>query len=198
MVLLSLSISLISCGNSSTTEASSESSSVAASSVNSQSSDSSIDNSNLDELTTTYLMPATISGVAQQNWTDANDISADSFNAFYLIKAGPPTSSDSEVSENEFETLIQQYFNVSTEHLRESTSYNPSRKTYTIEGIGNAIGFYVTSSKQNGNVLTMEFQYTSPADDSIVIAKGTLTVGFDNNGSYKFTSCHIETLNSDN
>lgn len=195
ILVLSLGVALISCGNSSASSTATSSTDAIISSTekssNSQNDVSSTENTNLDELTKTYLRPIALSGIGAQNWLNANDIRADSFNAFYVVIANPP-SGESEaptVSETEYEDLIQKYFDVSTDYLRTSEYYDSSTKTYMLDGIGEAAGYRVVSESQSGDIVTMEYEYISAEDNSTVVFKGTLTVKLEDNGDYKYISC---------
>lgn len=201
ILLVCLSVTLLSCGNASTTATSSTGNDL--SSMQSLTSSSGIDSLtedlDLDTLTETYLQPIAISGIDSQNWTSADEIRPDSFNAFYVLVSG--ISSDSsqspEVSGDVYETLIQKYFDVSVEHLREAETYDATNKTYALDGVGGAGGYQVTKAFQAGTILTMEYEYTDAANSSIVELQGTFTIEFDGNDNYKYTSCQNEYLENE-
>ncbi|RPF42119.1 hypothetical protein EDD70_2862 [Hydrogenoanaerobacterium saccharovorans] len=149
-----------------------------------------IDLTDFEQLKTEFIAPIVLSTIGAENWTNANDIPAEYFDSFYAFKVLPKERSQDKsdvIAQKDYESYIQNYFDVTSEHLKTSDTFSPSTNSYTIGYLGSSASFAVTDAKIKNDTLTLQYEYYSPADDTTVIRKGTLVIKFDGE-NYKYLS----------
>lgn len=153
----------------------------------------SLDLSDYDVVGDMFLMPIAISGIGSENWTDPNEINSEYFNSFYAIKTLPVDRNldeDTIVPQLDYETFVQQYFDIASEHLRLSQTYNADEKHYTIGFVGSGAPFAVTHANVEEELLVLTYEYYSPADQTTIIRTGTIRIALGEK-TYKYVSCKV-------
>lgn len=128
-------------------------------------------------------------------WESGNDIDTYMYYAFYRDYINSVTTPEKRVRlyirpeyengfsypEKEFEEYIQKYFDVSTEHLRESDCYVESKNFYTIQGGGGS---------------NIRYRVRLPETDAVTIEGDTAFVKAELSlmGDFSDTECRIYTL----
>lgn len=154
----------------------------------------SIDLNDYESLTTEYLAPLALSSITAAKWSNADEISPHRFGLFYVAKK---SSADSSHSTNwdtapcdaeEVESLVTNYFDISSEYLRSSDYYDVGSSSYTFKSLGGAASFQVVDAKLEDQKLSLIYEYYSPADGATVIREGVLTIMLGEH-NYKYVSC---------
>ena len=154
----------------------------------------SIDLNDYESLTKEYLAPLVLSSITSTTWSNADEILPHRFGLFYVAKK---SSADSLNSTNwdttpfdaeEVESLVKNYFDISSEYLRSSNYYDADSSSYTFESLGGATSFKVVDAKLDDQKLLLSYEYYSPADEVSVIRKGVLTIMLGEH-SYRYISC---------
>ncbi len=144
-----------------------------------------------------YLASAAQMGILSSNWKDAEDIPADSLTSFFMLDALYKQYPDGwfnllEVPSKEVEEGIQSHFDVSSEHIREAYNYHAETDCYSFGyGIGSEAYQIVTDAKQEGDFLTLSYNWINPADQ--LFAKGSVIIRLSETG-YQFISCEYQRL----
>lgn len=199
ILALSLTISLISCGNTSTNAESSpneeinntiKSSTASAESLvestvlssNSHESTSAItgaetiiDTSNLEEIKEEYVYPVIYPGVlSETTWTDPNEAIPDSFIGFYCYKTGKTSGTE---NADTLEKYVQQYFNVSTSTLQKANTYDSTSKKYNLyEVTPGAYSIEVIAASQKDDIITIDYELYSPDNQTTPSNKGKILI----------------------
>lgn len=154
-----------------------------------------VDLDDLEGLTKEYLAPVFLASISSQNWQHAEEIPPHNLGLFFVAKRSLTDDAYREMiwdaavfGQEDVEALVLQYFDIPVERLRESEYYQPQTESYVFESLGGAATARVVKAELQQNVLTLFYEYYSPADDATVIRKGTLCVTFSQEG-YRYTSC---------
>ena len=148
----------------------------------------------LDALSEKYLAPLVLAGITIDSWSNANEILPPRIAIFYAaVKdiedgVGQTNWDTAALDASDVETLVQKYFDVSTDVLHDAPYYDAASNTYKFESLGGAAGFGVVGANRDGSKLILSYEYYSPADDVTVIREGELTINIDGN-DYKYVSC---------
>lgn len=155
------------------------------------------DTDDLEYLYNEYFEPAFWGAVTAQTWDNPEQLLPENFAKFYAAKAMPKTreSEQESVAAKDFEGYIQSYFNVSPDFLRKAEIYDEKTDSYIIGYLGGGASAKVVGAKTDGEMLMLNYEYYSPADDVTVIRRGTLRIKFETDG-YKYVSCATEAVNS--
>ena len=152
-----------------------------------------IDLTDYDLLYEQYLHLPFWSLIAFETWDNANDISPDYFVDYFAYYwhdnhyQGGPLDFPSE----ELESYIQEYFDVSTEHIRMSDRYDEEKDIYICLGLGGGGSAKVVGAEQNGNRLVLDYEVYSPEDGITVLRIGILTVELSGDG-YKYVANQMQ------
>ena len=152
-----------------------------------------IDLTDYDLLYEQYLHLPFWSLIAFETWDNANDISPDYFVDYYAYYwhdnhyQGGPLDFPSE----ELESYIQEYFDVSTEHIRMADRYDEEKDIYICLGLGGGGSAKVVGAEQNGNRLILDYEVYSPEDGITVLRIGILTVELSGDG-YKYVANQMQ------
>ena len=92
------------------------------------------------------------------------------------------------VPQQELEEWTMARFDVTADFLRQSSQYDEDRQVYVLEYLGGAASSRVVGAEKNGDVLSLSFEYYSPADEETVIRTGVLDLRLEEDG-YRFVSC---------
>lgn len=116
------------------------------------------DNIAYDLLNKKYLEDVFHSAVTAATWDDASQIEPDRLVNYYLIQLQKKDMLKEEVvPASEVEDAVRQHFDVSVEHLRKSSFYEPNHQGYTFTGWGGGAGAQITNARMNKDVLLITF-----------------------------------------
>ncbi len=167
-------------------------SSVTDSSMNPSLNTVSIDLNDYESLTIEYLAPLALSSITSTTWSKADEILPHRFGLFYVAKKSSTDNSTNwditPFDAEEVESLVKNYFDISSEYLRSSDYYDADSSSYTFESLGGAASFKVVDAKLDDQTLLLSYEYYSPADEVSVIRKGVLTIMLGEQ-SYQYISC---------
>ncbi len=144
-----------------------------------------------------YLASAAQTGVLSVTWENAEEIPADSLINFFLLEALYKKYPDGwfdilELPAKQVEKDIQSYFDVSSEHIRESYNYNAETNTFSFGyGIGATSYIVVTDAKQDENLLTLSYDFRDPIDQ--LFAHGSIIIKFVDK-DFEYISCEYQKL----
>ena len=158
-----------------------------------------VDLADYDLLYEQYLHLPFRSLITSETWDNANDIPPDYFVNYYAYYwhdnyyQGGPLNFPPE----ELESYIQEYFDVSAEHIRTADQYDVEEDVYICFGLGGGGSSKVVGAEQNGKRLILDYEVYSPEDDVTVIWSGTLTVELSKNG-YKYVANEMHYIEGGN
>ena len=148
-----------------------------------------IDLADYDLLYEQYLHLPFWSSITSETWDDANDIPPDYFVNYYAYywydnhyQGGPLN-----FPPKELESYIQEYFDVSAEHIRTADQYDGEEDVYICLGLGGGGSAKVVGAEQNGKRLILDYEVYSPEDNATVLRIGKLTAEMSGNG-YKYVA----------
>lgn len=142
----------------------------------------------LEEYCDTYLMNVFLGGMTAYSWDDTTDIRPSNFVNFYIASIGGDLSAET-VPAEELESFVQQYFDVSAEHLRGAEDYDPQANAYNLHGMGGGGLPGVVGFTEMDGLLTLDYVYYSASDGETVIRTGILDIEFRDDASYRYVSC---------
>ncbi len=158
-----------------------------------------LDTADLEQLDTEYFDSVFLASITAQNWTNPEDLRPDSLINYYTAsqyyqpdrKAESNMKIDETVPSRKLEDVVLSHFDVSVDFLRSAEGYDKENDVYALEYLGGAASAKVVKAEQNGDVLTLSFEYYSPSDDATVIRTGTLSIQITGDG-YRYLSCATE------
>jgi len=148
-----------------------------------------IDLADYDLLYEQYLHLPFWSSITSETWDNANDLPPDYFVSYYAYYwydnhyQGGPLNFPPE----ELESYIQEYFDVSAEHIRTADQYDGEEDVYICFGLGGGGSAKVVGAEQNGKRLILDYEVYSPEDGVTVLRTGKLTLELSKNG-YKYVA----------
>lgn len=162
--------------------------------INQNNSSNPINVNDFDELSQKYIKPVFYAGITYYSWDNAEQIPANNFSIFYLIKCIYETHSDTwvtmTVSAKDVETFIQGYFDVTTEHLRQADNFDKDSQTYEFgNGIGAGSTYEITDVQKKDQSLTIFFNYITADNPN---RKSELKIDLSN--GFRYLSCKSEDI----
>lgn len=144
------------------------------------------DKEELDRLWQEYLRPAANQGLLKESWESPEKINPQYFIYFYFMyqfnQTGKGMDADTiflEFPAQELEAIVQQFFDVSTQHLRQATSYNTEKQVYIYEvGAGFYSDYEIIGATREGDRYILEFArpFSKFLKQSHPMQKGILAV----------------------
>lgn len=143
-----------------------------------------------------YFYPAFLSVITASTWDDPEKLNPSYFVNYYTavqyyqIPHGSETDDfqETSVEAGKLEEMIVSHFDVSVDFLRQAKEYDRNSNTYLLEYLGGAASAKIVKATQNGDILMLEFEYYSPADEVTVIRTGTLNIKITDD-NFKYLSC---------
>lgn len=154
-----------------------------------------IDLTDYNALTDIYLRQPFYSGVTAQNWDTPRDIDGGALVDFYGVywtKEHPDEQSGGFFPAAEAEAYVRQFFTADpTETMRAHARYDAEQDAYEFTGLGGGASGRVVGAALNGDVLTLDYEVYSAADDRTVIRSGALAVALREDGGFQYMSHRV-------
>ncbi len=133
-------------------------------------------------------------GITFDTWDGAEQIPADKLVTFYqvqcLYETYPDTWTTMTVLAKAVEPFIQNYFDVSTEHLQQAEYYDMDSRTYWFGyGMGGGATFEITDIKKDDRILTISLIYITAEKP---FRKSELKIDLSN--GVRYLSCKAEDI----
>ncbi len=155
-----------------------------------------LDLTDLKRLTEVYVWPLTINGgVWSESWSSPSEIPANiliyicSFNEWVEYDASDTTVQPFAPA-GEVEAALQKHFDVSSDYLRASTSYNADNNTYPMIDGGGGWGAFAMGAEHEGGRVTIKVGSIGP-DETIPTPMGTLLVELEDGNVVKYLSYSV-------
>ena len=153
-------------------------------------------NTDLEHLYNDYFYPVFLSSISASTWNDPTELSPNNFVDYYIAtryyQPGKALERNTEqediVSSQELEAFVFNHFDISSDFLKQADSYDPDKDIYVLGYLGGAASSKVVDIARSDDILTLSFEYYSPADEITIIRTGTLNIQIENDG-YKYISC---------
>lgn len=151
-------------------------------------------NQNLDELYYKYFKDVADSAITSQSWDNASQIRPEFLVEFFgsrtqlswLSTDAEPTTVPKEL----VESFVQLYFDIDAAYMRQSKFYNKETNAYDLSiPPSGAASYKVIDAVMKDNILTISYEYYSPADDALVIREGKLNIEIMAPTRFKYISC---------
>ncbi len=151
------------------------------------------------ELYIEFIESGHLSGFLRSTWDDPRIFSPDCFTFYYELteisriaaedtEAGKDVPEIMEISEEQVESYVMKYFDVTAEYIRGAQNYDPEKKIYsfsTLGGFGGGPGYNVSEVEALGGdlyVFRCDCGEESPE-------KADITLEIKELGSYRYVSC---------
>lgn len=152
-----------------------------------------------------YLNNVVLSHITLNTWNSPFEVTPDAYVIFYsnlsMQKSGSITMAKQDeltdedglllISAESLEEVVQEYFDVSTEHLRNSSYYRTDSSTYELWGMGGATDCEIINVEHINDLLVISFE---TFQDSVQINTCVLTVQLSDENSFRYLSCKTELL----
>lgn len=146
-----------------------------------------------------YLGELSVSGVLLASWGSPETILPERFMDYYtvhvLAKERQMTDADSvEVPGADVEAAIMEHFDLPVRRLRAAVNYDEAQQTYTFANGGwGEDGVQVVNYSEEGDRLTLHYEYYSRSDGTTILRQGELELTVEGEG-YKYLSNKVWNL----
>ena len=147
-----------------------------------------------------YLQTAAHRGILKEGWESPEEVDPEYlvyyYHSYQFNLTGQGMNDDElylEYPAAELEAAVQQYFDVSAEHLRTAKRYDAERQVYVYAvGAGYYSGYEAVGASRSGDLLAVEFVRRDSRSDQIS-QQGTVTLRLEGDGC-RYLSCQSKTL----
>lgn len=160
----------------------------------------------LNELDYKLFKDVANAGITSQTWDDASQIRPEFLVNFFGARTELSWLSidmeSAEVPAELVESFVKLHFDVDASHLQKAEFYNEDKNAYELPTPpSGAASFKVVDAVMDNCILTLFYEYYSPADDITVIRKGNLKIEFPDEYQaefqlqYRYISCETTEIN---
>lgn len=143
-----------------------------------------------------YLFPILSTNLLTlKNWESPDEINPDIFYIFFLaFNYGNEyemlgTGNDEYHPADLVENYVKQYFDVSSDHMRKATHYNPEKNGYSNGGLGGISSIRVTDASLDSDILTLNYDVIVFENQTLISGEVKIKVL---EGGFKYLSCDFQ------
>lgn len=147
---------------------------------------------NYSQLENRYILPAFTSGMLSYNWDNPNEIKPYQFVLFYACDKSHrssfrenPETLDIEVSAESVEQYASDFFNVSSDRVKQAEEYDSSKKVYLFSGMGGGSSVGLTDVSESDGKLILDYEcYGGSNDERLWFGSLTMDISNPDQGVY--------------